>query len=75
MILIYELEKIDYARLLVGVMIVMNSLRDQVNAISRAVTGYEKDIAPKLQEIIDKSSTDEEANQLANEKFVIINEN
>lgn len=69
----YVLTKSDAARLLVAAMIQVNQLQDRINNLKMAMTGYQDDVVPKLQSIVDASSN-EEAAQLANEKFVIVTE-
>lgn len=62
----------EAARLLVGAMVMVNQLQDKVNALRKAITGYQTDVIPKLQEIVDKAGSDNElARKMANEKFVI----
>ena len=68
------LTKAEYAKLLIGTLIISNNLRDKVAALNKAITGYEKDLAPKLQKIIDDSNSDEEAQKIA-EEILIINNN
>jgi hypothetical protein len=65
------LSKNDYAKLLAGAYIVSNNLRDRATALKKAIAGYETDLMPKLQAIVEGSTTDEEANKLANEKLII----
>ena len=67
----FILSKSDAARLLVGAMIQVNQLQDRINALKKAMTGYQTDIIPKLQEIVDNAENDKMANQMANEKFII----
>lgn len=67
----FILSKGDAARLLVGAMIQVNQLQDRINALKKAMTGYQTDVIPKLQEIVDNAENDEMANQMANEKFII----
>ena len=69
----YALNKADAAKLLVGVMIQLNQMQDRIVALRKAATGYQTDIIPKLQEIVDKTATDEEAAKMAEEKFIIEN--
>ena len=45
------LTKAEYAKLLIGALIIANTLRDKVTALNKAIHGYEKDLAPKLQKI------------------------
>ena len=70
-----QLAREDFARLLVGTLIIMNQLNDRINALKKAMTGYQTDVMPKLQEIVDNAKTDEEAMTLAEEKFSIKEEN
>ena len=69
----YVLTKSDAARLLVAAMIQVNQLQDRINNLKMAMVGYQDDVVPKLQSIVDASSN-EEAAQLADEKFVIVTE-
>ena len=61
----------DIAKLLVGAMILSNNLKDKIAALRKAVAGYEQDLIPKLKEITENAKTDEEAQEMANEKFII----
>ena len=65
------LTKNDYAKLLAGAYIVANNLRDRATALRKAIAGYETDLMPKLQAIVEGSANDEEANKLAEEKLNI----
>lgn len=67
----YVPNKADAAKLLVGAMIIVNQLQDRISNIKKAMSGYQTDVIPKLQSILDNAKTDEEAIQIANEKFVI----
>jgi hypothetical protein len=69
----YTMTRSDAAKLLVGVMIQLNHLQDKITAIRKATTGYQTDIIPKLQDIVDNTKTDEEVAKMADEKFVIEN--
>ena len=69
----YQLNRTDTARLLVAAMIQTNQLQDRINSLKKAIDGYQKDIIPKLQEILDVATSDEDAIKLANEKFIIEN--
>ena len=71
----YELNKGDAAKLLVGAMIMVNQLQDRLNALKKAMTGYQTDVIPKLKKIVDEAENDEEAIKMANEEFVIENNN
>ena len=70
----YNINKSDAARLLVGAMIQVNQLQDRINNLKKAMTGYQTDVIPKLQEIVD-AENDEAASKIANEKFIIKEEN
>lgn len=70
----YNMNKSDAARLLVGAMIQVNQLQDRINNLKKAMTGYQTDVIPKLQEIVD-AENDEAASKIANEKFIIKEEN
>ena len=70
-----QLTRADFARLLVGVLIIMNQLNDRITALKKAMTGYQTDVMPKLQDIVDNAKTDEEAMAMAEEKFSIKKEN
>lgn len=67
----YIITKSDAAKLLIGAMIITNQLQDRINGLKKAMTGYQTDVIPKLQEIVNNANTDEEANELANKKFII----
>ena len=70
----YVPTKADASRLLVGAMIQVNQLQDRINNLKKAMTGYQTDVIPKLQEIVD-AEDDEAASKIANEKFIIKEEN
>ena len=71
----YVPTKAEVARLLVGAMIQANQLEGRINNLRKALSGYQTDVIPKLQDVLDNASDDESAAKLANEKFVIIDEN
>ena len=64
-----DLVRNDYIKLLVAAMIVRNNIQDKVKAYEKAINGYNIDIIPKLQRIVDETKTDEEATALATELF------
>ena len=66
----YRLTKSDAAKLTVGALILVGQLEDRINNLKRALAGYQTDIIPKLQEIVE-AENDEVADQMANEKFII----
>ena len=61
----------DIAKLLVGTMIQANQLQDRINNLKKAMAGYQTDLMPKLQKIMDTAQNDEEAAKLANEIFIL----
>ena len=71
----YELNKNDAAKLLVGAMIMVNQLQDRINNLKKALTGYQTDIIPKLQKIVDEAKNDDEATEMANKNFIIESDN
>lgn len=68
----YVLDKADAAKMLVAAMIQVNQVQDRINNLKKAMTGYQTDVIPKLQEVVD-AEDDEAASKLANEKFIIEN--
>ena len=70
----YVLTKRDAAKLLVGAMIQANQLQDRMNNIKRAMAGFQTDVIPKLQMMVD-AEDDEAVAKLANEKFIIQEDN
>ena len=70
----FTLTKNDAAKLLVGAMIQTNQIQERMNNLKKAMTGYQTDVIPKLQEIVD-AQDDEAASKIANEKFIIENNN
>ena len=64
-----EPAKNDYIKLLVGAMIIKNNLQTKVEQFQKAITGYEMDVIPKLQRIMDETFDDESARELATEIF------
>lgn len=70
-----QLARGDFAWLLVGTLIIMNQLNDRITALKKAMAGYQTDVMPKLQDIVDNTKTDEEAMAMAEEKFSIKEEN
>jgi len=64
----------EAVRLLVGAYVITNQLQDKINALKKAMAGYQTDIIPKLKKIVDEAGADEEkAKQMANELFIIEN--
>lgn len=71
----YQMTRSDAIQLLVGALVQVNQLNDRINNLKKALTGYQSDVVPKLQEIVDKTSNDEEAAKIANEKFTVEDNN
>ena len=67
------LTKADYARLLVGSYVVVGNLQDRVQALQKAIAGYQSDLVPKLSKVIE-ADTDEAARASAEEQFQISEE-
>lgn len=67
----YQINKADTAKLLVSAMIMTNQLQDRMNNLKKAIAGYQTDVIPKLQKIIDEAKNDEEVTKMANELFII----
>lgn len=65
-----ELEKTDFAKLLVGAMIVVNQIQDRLATLQKAMSGYQTDLIPKLNKIIE-AETEDEVKKLATEEFSI----
>ena len=70
----YTLNKADVAKLLVAAMIQVNQIQDRIHNLKNAMAGYQSDIIPKLQELIDIED-DETISKIANEKFIIKDKN
>ena len=69
-----NLARSEYAQLAVAAYIVMNNLKTKIDSLRKSITAYETDIMPKLSQIIDESSSDEEAQSIA-DKILIIESN
>ena len=66
-----NLTKSDYAKILVGVMLVINNLVSRVENEQKAIDNYKLQIVPKLQRIINECEQDDQVADLANELFTI----
>lgn len=64
------LTKADYARLLVGCYITVGNLQDRVQALQKAIAGYQTDLVPKLDAVI-AAEDDAGAQAIAEEQFQI----
>lgn len=69
----YQMTKGDAAKLLVGSMIIVNNLYKQEENIKKSIAGYQTDLIPKLQKIVDTASDDASAAKIANENFIFEN--
>lgn len=69
----YQLTKVDAANLLIGIMVQLNQTQNRIDTLRKAVAGYQTDLIPKLQDIVDNAENDEAAAKMANEKFIIEN--
>ena len=65
------LTKADFAKILVGALIVTNNIEERITAEKKAVEGYKNDVIPKLQRIIDKAKTEDDVLKMAKELFKI----
>ena len=66
----YVLTKKDAAKLLIGAIIFSGQLRDKIANYQKALAGFQTNIIPALQEIIDIED-EVTADRLASEKFII----
>jgi len=65
-----SLTKVDYARLLVGSIIVANQIDSRIKTDKTALRGYKTDIIPKLDQI-NQADDEESALRLAEELFQV----
>ena len=65
-----DLTKVDFARLLVGAIIIVNQLEKKIQSEEKALQSYRIDIIPKLYQI-NNAESEEEALKLAAEIFEI----
>ena len=68
----FTLNKEDAAKLAIGATIQINQLVDRMEKLKKAKVGYETDILPKLQAVLE-AENDEAATKIAEEKFIIDN--
>lgn len=64
-----SLTKADYAKLLVGSLVIVNNIKDRIKNEQEAIDSYNTTIIPKLQKIIDNAKTNEEVLTLSKEIF------
>ena len=68
-----DLNKADYARILVGTIIVATQLENKIKSEEKALQGYKINLIPKLDQI-NNAETEEKALELANKLFEIVEE-
>lgn len=68
------LGKREYAKLLVGAIIVANQLDNKIKAEQKALDGYKIDTIPKLERIVNETNSQEEIQALSNELFAVKSE-
>lgn len=66
-----NLERADFARLLVGAVVVTQNMETEIKAREKAMQGYKIDIIPKLERVVNESEETEDAKKLAEEVFNI----
>lgn len=66
-----SLTKADFAKLLVGAMIVVNNIKDRIAAEQKAIDNYQVQIIPRLQRVVNECEDDAQAQHLADELFTI----
>jgi len=67
----YVINKGDAAKLLVASLMIVNQMQDKIALYKKAMAGYQSNVIPKLQELLDEAETDEEAAALSEEKFLL----
>ena len=69
----YVVNRTDAIKFLVGAMIMVNQLTDRIANLRQAIAGYQTDLIPKLQNIIDNTTDDIAASEMANTLFITDN--
>lgn len=64
------LTKAEYAKILVGCYVTVGNLQDRIQALQKAIAGYQTDLVPKLDAVI-AAESDEQAQAIAEEQFQI----
>ena len=64
----------DAIKLLAGAFIITGQLQDKITTLKRALTGYQTELIPKLQDIVNNAKDDETAQTMAEEKFIVKDE-
>ena len=65
----------DFARLLVGAIIVSQQLNTRIQQEQKVLQGYKVDTIPKLERVVNETQDTEEALKLAEEIFQVSDEN
>ena len=65
-----NLTKAEYAKLLVGCYVIVGNLQDRIEALKKAIAGYQSDLVPKLSKIIE-AENGAEAQKLADEHLIV----
>ena len=69
----YVPTKNDIAKFWVAATIQTQQLQDRIDNLKKAMVAYQTDLLPKLDEIVELARDDEDAANLANEKFILEN--
>lgn len=64
------LTKAEYAKILVGCYVTVGNLQDRIQALQKAIAGYQTDLVPKLDAVI-AAESDEQSQAIAEEQFQI----
>lgn len=67
-----DLTKAEYAKLFVATFVFTENLKADIERLKKILQGYEIDVIPKLDRIVQECSTDEEAHKLAEKLFQIV---
>lgn len=68
------LTRAEFAKLLVGAIVLMQNLEERIKVEQLAVQGYKIDTIPKLERVVNETNNDESALNLANQLFQISDE-
>ena len=67
----YQLKKTDVAELLIASVTQQTQIEERIGNLRKALVGYQTDVTPKLQKILDAANDDNDAANLANENFIL----
>ena len=67
----YQLKKTDVAELLIAAVAQQTQIEERIGNLRKALVGYQTDVTPKLQKILDAANDDNDAANLANENFIL----